>query len=363
MRSDRDRPALLGCLLSVLACGGADPAEAGDADSTADDSAGDSSGAESTTGVTPPGAPTSGSSASSDSSDTGVETSSAEATGDGSATGVDCGDATFGPGFHADIEIEHDGRARTFDLFVPSARDGDGAIPLVINMHGWGSSKEQQASFSGMSEDAEERGYAVAYPQGFESSWNGGACCGGAKAEDVDDVGFVVAIIEHLEDQACIDRDRVYATGFSNGGYMAYRIACEVPGMFAAVAPVAAVLGIAPEDCNPDEPMSVIHFHGTADFNVAYDGRPWLGAPGVREVMEDWAARNGCDPDPVVTSQVDDVTCETWPSCDGDAEVTLCTIDGAGHCWPGNPDCTYGDSTTTISANQRMFDAFDLQSR
>lgn len=344
--------------MSAAACGGGHgPGATGGGEHTESGGA-DSTGLESTTDPAPSEAPSSGS------SDTTMETSSGEATGDTEAgTRVDCAEAAYGPGFHEDIEIEHDGHTRTFDLFVPSTSDDDGAaIPLVVNMHGWGSSKEQQAVFSGMSEDAEERGYAIAYPQGFESSWNGGICCGGAKAEDVDDVGFAVAIVEHLEHEACIDRDRVYATGFSNGGYMAYRLACEAPGIFAAIAPVAAVMGLAPEDCDPDAPMSVIHFHGTADFNVAYDGRPWLGVPGVREVMEHWAEESGCDPEPIVTSQEDDVTCETWPGCDGEAEVTLCTVDGAGHCWPGNADCSYGDSTTTISANQRMFDAFDLQS-
>lgn len=343
---------------SVLACRAVDdPAEAGTTDEATDGSS---------SGSTDDGLPDVASdTASPDSSETSEETSGAESTGgsQGEGTGVGCGETALKAGLHADIELEHDGRARTFDLFVPSGRSDGERIPLVINMHGWGSDKERQALFSQMSEDAQVRGYAVAYPEGFSSSWNGGMCCGGAVAEEVDDVGFVAAIIDDLEDRACIDRDRVYATGFSNGGYMAYRLACEAPGLFAAVAPVAAVMGVEPEECDADPPLSVIHFHGTADFNVAYDGRPWLGVMGARDSMQAWAARNGCEPEPVVTLQEDDVTCETWPSCDGDAEVTLCTIDGAGHCWPGNAECTYGDSTTTISANQRMFDTFDMQSR
>lgn len=290
--------------------------------------------------------------------------SSTDASADASSSGteLDC-DAMLEPGSHPDLELELDGLTRTYDLFVPSSIDRGGRAPLVVNMHGWGSSKEQQAAFSQMSEDAERRGYAVAYLQGYEASFNAGSCCGGARADDIDDVGFAVAVVDDIDSRACIDRGRVYATGFSNGAFMAYRLACEAADTFAAVAPVAGLMGTDMADCVPGSPVSVVHFHGMKDFNVPYEGRPWLGVPGVPDVMAHWAAHNGCDADSEITLEMEDVTCETWPNCADGNEVTVCRVDDGGHCWPGNPECPYGDSTTTISANERMFDAFDLHTR
>lgn len=354
------RASFVGVLALVCACTGADAGAVGEdpeasgsasgseggGSSEADGSAGE--GAVGSTGSAPAGG----------SSGDGEETSGAGPVNDD--TGTACV-ASLSPGLHTDLELEHDGQVRVFDLFVPAAIEGGERLPLVIDMHGWGSNKERQATFSQMAVEAEARGYAVVHPQGYASSWNGGYCCGGAVDDEIDDVGFLRAIIDRLEDDACIARDRVYAAGFSNGAYMAYRLACEAADAFAAIAPVAGVIGLDPDECDPERPISVIHFHGTADLNVAYDGRPWLGVLGARETMEIWADRNGCESEPVVTWQEDDVTCETWPGCDADVEVTLCTIEGAGHCWPGTADCNYGTSTTTISANARMFDTFDAQ--
>jgi len=354
------KAALLGVAMVVAACA-VDPGAHADG--------GESSGRESSDGASTSGGTSHGSTSGRDTTGVTLQEEStsdpmSSSAGDSTSGGApSCPVPALGPGMHVDLQLEHGGLARTFDVFVPSVASEGGPVPLVVDMHGWGSSKEREAELSRLAEAAEARGYAVAYPAGFDASWNAGFCCGGAVDDEVDDVGFVVAMVERLIDEACIDRSLVYAAGFSNGAFMSYRLACEAAATFAAVAPVAGVMGTDVELCTPTEPLSVIHFHGTDDFNVAYDGRPWLGVPGPRDAMAHWAAHNGCAVDPVVTLELDDVTCETWPGCSNEAEVTLCSIAGGGHCWPGNPECAYGMSTTTISASSRMLDLFDMHAR
>jgi polyhydroxybutyrate depolymerase len=111
-------------------------------------------------------------------------------------------------------------------------------------------------------------------------------------------------------------------------------------------------LSFNPLECQPSRPISIIDFHGTADLIVPYDGVP--------EMMQLWAARNGCSPDSEVTFAQGDTTCETWPGCDDDVEVSLCTIEGGGHCWPGNPSCLFGASTTELNASEVIADMFVL---
>ncbi len=343
-------------LAVAIACGGASATADADDDATTDTGCTTTDAHAATTEDTGPGDRDASGTEDAPTPDPSTDTTSA-------GPDAACDGPSLAPGLHTDLEIEIDGLSRTYDLFVPSAGAEGDPLPLVVNMHGWGSSKEQQAAFSRMSTDAEARGYAVAYLQGYDASFNAGSCCGGASHDEVDDVGFAVAVVDDVQTRTCLDRGRVYATGFSNGGFMSYRLACEAAETFVAIAPVAGVVSVDLETCAPSQPVSVIHFHGMSDFNVLYEGRPWLGVPGVPELMAHFAAHEGCAPEPVVTLELDDVVCETWPGCRTGTEVSVCRVDGGGHCWPGNPECPYGSSTTTISANLRMFDAFDLHTR
>jgi polyhydroxybutyrate depolymerase len=126
--------------------------------------------------------------------------------------------------------------------------------------------------------------------------------------------------------------------------------------VIAAIAPVAGVTLIS--DCNPSRPIPVIDFHGAEDPIVPYDGgRP--GYPTVPDTHDAWAARNGCTDEPSVTFQNNTVTCETYDKCDGGVRVTLCTAEGAGHCWPGQSVCPFGESTLDVLANEAMADFFE----
>jgi polyhydroxybutyrate depolymerase len=130
---------------------------------------------------------------------------------------------------------------------------------------------------SGFNEVADQNGFIVVYPNGTSLlsedillTWNGGTCCGYAQEKNVDDVGFVRAIVPDLQSLVIIDAKRIYATGMSNGGILSHRLACEAADLFAAIAPVSGTLNFSP--CNPSRPISVIEFHGTGDQHIPYHG-------------------------------------------------------------------------------------------
>lgn len=270
-----------------------------------------------------------------------------------------CPDDGLEPGDH-EFSLEHDGARYEYLVHVPPGYDPTVRTPLVLNWHGLTSNARRQRDFSAMNPVADARNFIVVYPNSPDTSWNAGTCCR-IFVRDRDDVGFAVALVDEMQTRACIDARRVYSTGFSNGGYMSHRLACERADVFAAVAPVSGTLS--PSTCNPSRPIPVIHFHGTADRNVRYEGGGLTRAVSVPDTLQGWADRNGCAPEPAVTFAEDDATCETWTDCDDDVEVTLCSFEGVAHCWPGQANCPYGATTTTLDASEeaaRFFERFHL---
>lgn len=261
----------------------------------------------------------------------------------------------FGPGVHTSITVDVDGVERRYDLFVPTTYDPTADAPLVVNFHGLLGSPSQQADFSQFNPYADNHGMLVAYPEGIGQSFNAGVCCGTASSTGVDDVGFARALVQDVAAKMCVDPKRVYATGMSNGGHMAHRLACEAADVFAAAASVTGVLSLA-GPCAPSRPISMVQYHGTADTIVSYNG-----FPAVPAMMEQWAARNGCSAQSEVIFDQGDMLCETWPGCDAGVEVTLCTIEGGGHCWPGNASCLFGASSTELHASEEITEMFMMQ--
>jgi polyhydroxybutyrate depolymerase len=259
-------------------------------------------------------------------------------------------DGDLGAGDH-DLEIEHDGMTRAFTAHVPESYDPAVPTALIVNLHGYTSTGWQQTLFSQMNPDADSAGFVAVYPDGYANSWNAGVCCGDAASENVDDVGFLEAMVDHLATRLCVDRARVFATGMSNGGYMAHRLGCEAADVFAAVAPVAGAMGIAA--CEPGRGVGVLAFHGVQDTLVEY--------PYGEVAISDWVYRNNCTGDPTVT-EFGGSHCEVWEECDDGVKVSLCTLDPMGHCWPGGSAALCLDSigpfNDDIDANLHMWDFF-----
>jgi polyhydroxybutyrate depolymerase len=263
---------------------------------------------------------------------------------------------------------------RNYLVHVPAKYNSKTPIPVVLSFHGGGANAEGMVKFCGLNDKAEEAGFLVVYPSGTGRlnllTFNGGNCCGYAMNNNVDDVGFVRAILDDLAKVANIDAKRVFATGMSNGGIMSYRLASELSDRIAAIAPVGGPMGM--ETCSPTRPVPVIHFHGTDDEYAPFKGGKGSRSIGVTHFysvehsIQVWVKANGCPEKPVVTQlpdKADDgmtVIKKTYgPGQDG-AEVVLIEIEGGGHTWPGQePKVKFlGKSTKDISANDLMWEFF-----
>jgi polyhydroxybutyrate depolymerase len=271
------------------------------------------------------------------------------------------------------------GRDRSYLVHLPAGYDAKREYPLVLAFHGGASNAEAMARFSGLDEKADQAGFAVAYPRGNGRlprvlTWNAGRCCGYASANRIDDVAFVRALTEDLGRATRIDRRRIYATGISNGGMMAYRLAAEAPDLVAAVASVSGTLEV--EVSGGTRAMPVLQFHGTDDKFIPFDGGrgPRSLATGahasVEQTIEAWSKLDGCQPTPisealpVAVADGTSVVRHSYPACRGGAEVVLYEIRGGGHTWPGRPsaETLLGRTTRNLSANDVMWDFFQRHS-
>ncbi len=228
--------------------------------------------------------------------------------------------------------IQVDGRIRMYRVYRPAGIVAP--APLVVMLHGGLGSAWAAERAYGWNTVADRDKAVILYPDAFGQAWNvGGGCCGQAASDGVDDVRFLDRAIADVRSQVPVDPKRIYATGMSTGGMMAYRLACETD-LLAAIGPVAAtMLG----DCPNPAPMSVIAINGTADPTVPYAGTPAAGlapyeAAPVPEVIASWRRTARCGGE--IVSAAEGVTTSV-AQCPSDRTVTLVTIEGGGHAWPG----------------------------
>lgn len=257
--------------------------------------------------------------------------------------------------------IRAGGVERSYLLHLPSERAAGASMPLLLVFHGAGGESGGMAEHTGLSAAGTERGYAVVYPDGIGRRWNDGR----VRSSGPDDVGFIRLLLDSLTRELPVDSSRIYAAGISNGAGLAYRIACELPGTLAAIAPVAGAPAAALEErCAATSPVSVISFRGTRDRQMPYDGGPVLSAPRSAALF---AEVNGCPSPPEVVAEPDTVTDGTrvrrsaYTSCRDGHEVVLYTIEGGGHTWPGGPPVgsRVGRVTRELDATRTMLDFFD----
>ena len=221
------------------------------------------------------------------------------------------------------------GRQRLYRLFVPPAYEGRARLPLVLDLHPSGGTAAGQARISGFEDIAAQEGFAVASLQAEGGRWN-------VPVDDkrADDVGYVRDVIDHVADQLCIDRARVYATGFSGGARMSSLLACKLGDRIAAIAPVSGLRWPAP--CS-GRPIPVLTFHGLADPQNTYDGNvPSRGAEwleSVPDALAGWAQHNSCGPNVVLEDPAGPLSTMRYAGCRDGAEVEMIRIDGLGHTW------------------------------
>lgn len=251
-------------------------------------------------------------------------------------------------------DIEYGGMKRDYIVHTPPQLDTQSTVlPVLIALHGGGGSAKGMQQLYGLDTYADHLGYIVVYPDGVPSkignarTWNAGGCCGRAERIGTDDTGFISRVIDAVVKEFHADAKHVFVTGHSNGAMMAYRLACEIPGKIAAIAPVGA------QDiyhCPLMTPVPVIHIHGTLDLCALYEGgecggcfgraldlpidKQWA-CSGVRATMEQRAVAYGCSAETRSVMHRGAIECEEWKGCPSHGEVGLCTIRGAGHHWQG----------------------------
>ncbi len=252
-----------------------------------------------------------------------------------------------------------------------TVRAPDGAtqpMPLLIMFHGAGGDGSRAETTTGLTELAEIEGFVVAYPNGTaansvagELAWNAGSCCGLPRSGKVDDVAFVLAMIAELQTAYPINANRIYLAGYSNGGMMSYRLACEHGELFAGIAVVSGALNYSP--CEPAVAVPVLIVHGTDDLTVPYDGGETNTRTALRfgqftnasveYATSFWTENDDCDRDALVTGNPP-ITTDVYPECADETRVEVVTIDGGTHIWPRV-------DTLGVDGAQLVLDFFGLQ--
>ncbi len=270
--------------------------------------------------------------------------------------------------------LTHEDRARQYYLHVPE--DLPAEAPLVVVLHGRGGTGPGMASLTGFDEVADRYGFVVAYPSGVQEQWN---YVEGVQGYDlpVSDIGFLDVLVDDIASQVPVDRRRIYVAGFSNGGFMAQRLACDATGTFAAYASVgAAGFGGQPSVCEAPGPLSMLFIHGTHDTVVPFQGlrQETPGGPvtvlaSVEETMTFWSDKVGCgDVVDSVAVPRSDQTADTQVSvlrymdCPNDHELVLAVVLGGGHNWPGRagilPENVAGNVNLDLNASEFIWQFF-----
>ena len=257
---------------------------------------------------------------------------------------------------------------REFAIDIPSSYSDDGdPMPLVFALHGAGGSGNGIRSYSGFPELGEEVGFISVFPSGLGGGWNDGRPDPGLAV--IDDIGYFEHVITLLTNSLNIDESRIYTTGHSMGGMMSFRLGCNLPQYFAAIASVASTMPrYIQAECDAAPALPVLVIQGTDDYVVPWVGirNGYLSAP---DTMAYWAEHNGCTYEPEFVVEPDThpddgtlVIREQYDDCDH--EVMMYGIYQGGHTWPGRAITAgfdLGGTSYDISAAEVIWAFFERQ--
>ncbi|MGA2669470.1 MAG: PHB depolymerase family esterase [Ignavibacteria bacterium] len=267
-----------------------------------------------------------------------------------------------------------DGIERTYLVHAPKSFSGSGKLPLVIALHGGGGKGKGMVKLSGFDDVADANNFFVVYPNGIDKQWNDGRSLAKKTHNgiEVNDVRFLSMLIDTLIRRFNIDSNRIYVTGISNGGIMSFRLACELSGKIAAIAPVAASMTpFQVEHCIPLRIIPVMLIFGNEDPLVPFEGGQIIGKRGevisVEKCVKYWCIKDSCTFDSAVSivDSVDDDTRaikNTYSDVNGNSPVIFWYIEGGGHTWPGGwpylPKLFIGRTTKQINASEEIWKFF-----
>ena len=245
------------------------------------------------------------------------------------------------------------GQNRTYALHTPTADTPTHPLPLIVALHGSGMQGQEMADKTALSKLADQENFVVVYPDALKKKWN----VSGKAPED--NVVFVHALMQQVQQIRAIDPQRIYIVGLSNGGILAQKLACEAPDHIAAIATVAASLPTQfAAHCQTQKPIAVLMVNGTADPVVPWQGGAepnihvgrGLAIPAIPAVADFWQQHNVCAAPAQVEQVSDRVEVTHYSACQAQSEVMLVALKGAGHIWSGGGygESTYGDTTQRV---------------
>lgn len=282
----------------------------------------------------------------------------------------------FPAGGNYEIALARPGGERSFIVHLPPDYETRAPLPLLFAFHGGGGNAAGFQKYAGLDARADARGFVVVYPNGSGRfakhllTWNAGDCCAYAQEHDVDDVGFALGILADLSRDLPLDPTRVYATGHSNGGMMAYRLAADAATRIAAIVPVAGA--DMTRSFAPAAPVAVLDVHSVDDPRALYAGGLGPGNPlngkriehrAVEAGLARWRARNGCtgplhETDSRLLDRHTAVLID-WAPCSSGYDVAHWKLTVAGHGWPGGgsilPERIVGPNTEVIDVAEEIF--------
>lgn len=232
----------------------------------------------------------------------------------------------------------HDGIDRSFIYYTPSSWTQNESLPVLFVLHGLTQDANGIMNITEFNDIAEANNFIVCYPNGINGAWNANM---NITASQADDIGFIEELAAYMQNNFNTDPSKQYLSGFSNGGFMSHKIACESSQCFAAIATVSGNMSDTVDmNCNPIHPTSVLHIHGTADPVVIYSGSPTTGVS-VDATIEKWQMFLACDATPITTDMPNNVLLDfsspqriVYQNCDA-SSLELIKITGGGHQWPG----------------------------
>ena len=242
--------------------------------------------------------------------------------------------------------LTHKGLDRYYLIYTPTTITDNDEAPVLFALHGYGSSAETHKAYTMHEPFANTNKAIVVYAQGYKletaltsssSHWNVGAWTIGSTVDDID---FINTVIDLIDDKAVINKNRIYSSGMSNGGFMSYNLACNLSSRIAAIVSVTGSFSSEMlADCNPEHPTPVMQIHGTLDPTVPFNGNSALGMVPIETTLEFWADYNLCNPVPEI-SVIDffdlgmSVDHKVYKECQNNVRVELFKSSGMAHTWP-----------------------------
>jgi polyhydroxybutyrate depolymerase len=261
--------------------------------------------------------------------------------------------------------VEVDGLTRRYVVWLPDGHAEKGPLPVVLAFHGGFASPEQLEESAALHLADAAQNFVIVYPEGYQRSWNAILCCGPAMQDNIDDNKFVAAVIDDLAAAVAIDRNRVYATGFSNGAMLSYHLAATMADRIAAIAPVSGSMQDFHPGTPPSRAMPVLHWHGLEDRYAPFHG----GLPIIETAPEQPPVENGIEfwrsYDEAYATRREKlfdgaVDCLTYSGGRDGSRVQLCVVPGLGHQWPGSrPTGEYAKVASMFGPLGPAFDAND----